>query len=225
MPSYDSLKKKQTELIRKAVDGSVFVAPITAPLITTLTESTGVAPNNVIDLKALPTGYADAGYMTDDGVSFARDVSTSDITSWGSLTPTRTDITADSSTISFTGQETNIQTIGLGTGRDMSTVSPAATTSEVDMRKPLAPSKRAYRVLALAVDRAPEGDIYIARFFPRAQVSSFSDQSFNGGDSAIEWGVTMAGFVDTTAGYSERWLFGGAGWRALLVQMGFPAAT
>lgn len=221
MPSYDALKKKQTELIRKAVDGSVFVADIDAPLITTLTQITG----GVIDLMALPEGYTDLGYLTEDGVGFAREVATSDITSWGSLTPTRSDITSDSTSLSLTAQETNIVSLGLSMGRDMSTVVPTAGTGEVDIKKALTPSKRQYRVLALAVDRAPEGEIYMARFFPRGEVSAFGDESFSGGDSAIERPVTMAGKVDTAAGYSERWLFGGPGWHALLVQMGFPAAA
>lgn len=223
MPSYDALKKKQTELIRKAVDGSVFVAPVTAPLITTLTSvpTGGTAP----ELTALPAGYSDLGWLTEDGVGFTRDVATSDITSWGSLTPTRSDITSDTTSLSLTAQETNIMSLGLSTGRDMSTVTPNATTGEVDIKKALTPSKRQYRVLALAVDRAPEGEIYMARFFPRGEVSGFGDEGFSGGDSAIERPVTMVGKVDTVAGYSERWLFGGPGWRALLTQMGFPAAA
>lgn len=227
MPSYDALKKKQTELIRKAVDGSVFIAPISAPLITTLTTYTAATATSpaVIDLTTLPTEYKDLGWLTEDGAGFARDVATSDISSWGSLTPTRTDITADTTTISLTAQETNIVTLGLSTGKDMSTVVPAANTSEVDIKKAVAPSKSAYRLLALAVDRAPEGEIYLARFFPRAEVAGFGEESFSGGDNAIERGVTMTGKIDSAAGYSERWLFGGPGWRALLVQMGFPAPT
>lgn len=223
MPSYDALKRKQTDLIRKATDGSVFVAPVTAPVITTLTQSTGTPA--VIDLVALDAAYKDVGYTTEDGAGFTRDVATSDITSWGATTPTRTDITSDSSSLAFTAQETNITTIGLGTGMNMANVVPAAATSEVDLRKPLTPSKRQYRVLVIAVDKTVNGDIYIARFLPKAEVGSFSDQAFSGGDAAVEWGVTMNAQIDSVAGYSERWLFGGAGWRSLLVAMGFPAPT
>ena len=217
MPSYDTLKKKQTELIRKATDGSVFVAPISSPLIAAPT--TGASS----ELTALPTGYKDIGYLTDDGAGFTRDVATSDITSWGATTPTRSDITADTTSVAFVAQETNLLTIGLATGRDMSTVTPAAITGEVRLNKPPRPAKRQYRLLTLAVDSSDAGEIYIARFFPRAEVGAFSDQAYSGGDSAIEWGVTMTGKVDTTAGYSESWLFGGPGWKALLVSMGFPA--
>lgn len=227
MPSYDALKKKQTELIRKAVDGSVFVAPISAPLITTLTTytaATATAPA-VIDLTTLPSGYSDLGWLTEDGVGFTRDVATSDINSFGSLTPTRSDIVSDTTSLALTAQETNIVSLGLALGKDMSTVTPAANTGEVDIKKALVPSKRQYRVLALAVDRAPEGEIYMARFFPKAEVSSFGDESFSGGDSAIERPVTMVGKIDSAAGYSERWLFGGPGWHALLTKMGFPAAA
>lgn len=224
MPSFDTLKKKQTELIRKAVDGSVFVAPMTAPVITTLT-TYSAGPPVVIDLTALNAAYKDVGYTTEDGAGFTRDVSTSDITSWGATTPTRSDITSDTTTVAFTAQETNITTIGLGTGMDMTSVAGAANTGEVSLQKPLTPSKRQYRVLVLAVDKSTAGDIYIARFLPKAEVTSFSDQAFGGGDAPIEWGVTMTAQIDSTAGYSERWLFGGPGWRSMLVAMGFPAPT
>ena len=219
MPSYDTLRGKKLELIRKATDGSVFVGPLTVPLLTTLTTTA------TRELATLPVGMKDAGWVTEDGVAFGRETATSDINSWGSTSPTRSDITTDETTITFTAQETNITTLGLATGFDMSTVTPTATTGEVDMKMGLVPSKKAYRVLALAVDKAPEGEIYIGRYFPRAEVNSFTDQTFSGGDSAVEWGVTMTAKADSTAGYAARYLFGGPGWHALLVAMGFPAAA
>lgn len=220
MPQYETLKNKQTELIRKALDGSVFIADITADLIANLTTYTA-GPPAVIDLTALPVGYEDLGWLTDDGAAFSRDVTESTITSWGSVSPTRSDITADTTTLSVTAQETNILSIGLATGKDMSNVDPATNTGEVSIEKPTRPSSRFYRVLSLAVDQGDAGEIYIGRFLPRAKVSGFSDQSFGGGDEAVTWGVTLTAYEDSAAGYSERWLFGGPGWNALLAEMGF----
>src|SRR5690349_5499917 len=48
---YSALRDKKTELIRKARDGSVFIAPTSATAITTLTTGAGG------DLTPLPTGY------------------------------------------------------------------------------------------------------------------------------------------------------------------------
>lgn len=220
MASYDALKNKQTELIRKALDGSAFIGKITDPAIVNLTTYTA-GPPAVIDLTPLPTGWDDLGWLTSDGAQFARDVATSEVTSWGSVSPTRTDITSDTTTLTVTAQETKLLTIGLATGADLSAVVPAANTGEVSIAKPSRPSSRYYRVLSLAVDQADAGEVFIGRFLPRAKVTSYAEQAFAGGDDPITWGVTFTGEEDSTLGYSERWLFGGPGWNALLADMGF----
>lgn len=229
MPSYDSLKTKQSELIRKALDGSAFIAAGDAPVPASLTTATGVGAAAVIDLTALPSGYSDLGYLTDDGTSFSRDVSTSDVTSWGSVQPTRTDITADSTTVSVTAQETSIYTIGLATGKSFTALKSSGSASdsgEVTISKPARPSAQFYRLLTLAVDNgSAEGDIFIARFFPKMKVTAFGDQAFGGGDAPIEWPVTLQALEDSELGYSERWFFGGPGWKNLMVKMGFDAAV
>lgn len=225
MPNYAALKTKQSELIRKATDGSVFIAPATAITIDTLTEATGVAPDTIVALKTLPTEYTDLGWLTNDGAQFAREVSTSDITSWGSVAPTRSDITSDSSTLTVAAQETNITTIGLGTGADLAAIVAAAGTGEVKIAKPLRPSSRTYRALSLAVDENEFGEIYLARFLPRAKVTGYAPQSHGGGDGAVEWGVTFQGEPDSDLGYSEAWYFGGPGWLGILDKMGITQAA
>ena len=222
MADYDALKNKQTELIRKALDGSVFIADIASDAIANLTTFTAAVtgPPAIpakIDLTPLPTGYDDLGWLTQDGAQFSRDVSASEVSSWGSVSP----ITADTTTMSVTAQETKLLTIGLATGADLSGIVPAANTGEVSIAKPSRPKSKHYRVLSLAVDLGDAGEIYIARFLPRAKVSGYSEQSLGGGDDPISWGVTFTGEEDSTLGYSERWIFGGAGWNAILADMGF----
>jgi hypothetical protein len=219
MPRYEDLANKKNELIRKALDGSVFGAPVTADPIADLTTYTA-GPPVVVDLTPLPDGWDDFGWLTTDGAGFARDVSSSDVTSWGSVTPTRTDITADTTTLSFTMQETKALTIGIATGVDLAGVVPDADSGEVKIAKPSKPSSRYYRILSLAVDQGDAGEIYIARFLPRAKVTSYAEQTL-GGEDALTWGVTVTGEIDSTLGYSESYLFGGAGWLALLDSMGF----
>jgi hypothetical protein len=227
---YAALKNKQNELIRKALDGSVFLADISADPIASLTEyvEAVVGPPAVpahIQLKELPDDYDDLGWLTGDGAQFSRDVNASDVTSWGSVTPTRTDITSDTTTLQVTAQETKLLTIGLATGADLSAAVAAFQTGEVSIAKPSRPKSKHYRVLSLAVDEGDAGEIYIARFLPRAKVSGYSEQSFGSGDDPITWGVTLTGEEDSTLGYSERWIFGGAGWNALVTDMGFTQAT
>lgn len=225
MADYEStLKQKQTELIRKALDGSVFLnADLSAVSeIAALTQDSVATPGTP-ELKALPAGYEDLGWLTGDGAQFSRDVSTSEVTSWGSVSPTRTDITADTTTMTVTAQETKLITIGLATGVDLSALVPDATTGELSVAKPSRPKSKHYRVLSLAVDQGDGGEIYVARFLPRAKVTGFSEQSFGAGDDPITWGVTFTGEEDSDLGYSERWIFAGPGWNALLTDMGFGA--
>lgn len=321
MPSYDALKNKQTELIRKALDGSVFCSAIDADPIDDLTTQVGAAtaatlvgsaaavnivaggnlvlsinrnanvtvalatadtPAQVvtkvntaigtagtaslasgnfqivstatgsdaevkvvsgtgtvlanlfltvgqeangadpgISLLALPAGWDDLGWLSNDGASFSRDVSSSEVNSWGSVTPTRTDITSDTTTLTVVAQETKLLTIGLATGADLAAAVLDPTTRELSVAKPSRPKSRHYRALSLAVDQGDAGEIYIARFLPRAKVSSYAEQSFGGGDDPVAWGVTLTGEEDSDLGYSERWIFGGEGWYALCADMGF----
>lgn len=320
--NYEALKNKQTELIRKALDGSVFLAGVTAPAITNLTTYSATAtkgkvvgsadavnivtagnlvlsidgganvtvallaadtPASVvtkintavgstavaslvagdlqiesaatgatstvkvvsgtgsvlanlfltagqfgfgvpagISLAPLAVGYDDLGWLSSDGAQFSRDVSASEVNSWGSVSPTRTDVTSDTTTMTATAQETKLLTIGLATGADLSGIVPAVNTGEVSIAKPSRPKSKHYRVLSLAVDQGDAGEIYVARFLPRAKVTSYAEQSLGGGDDPITWGVTFSGEEDNDLGYSERWIFGGEGWNALLGDMGFP---
>lgn len=218
MATYDELKSKQNELIRKTLDGSVFIAPITADTIDAIT-----GPNSA--LLPLDADYGDLGLLTNDGAQFGRDVSSSDITSWGSVGPSRSDITTDTTTLSITAQETNILTLGLATSSDLATAVPAPG-GEVKIFKPNRPMSRFYRLLVLGVDEADDGPVYIARFFPRVKASSFAEQSFGGGDDGVTWGATMTAYNDAEYGTAEAMLFGGPGWLGLLAKMGFqPAAV
>lgn len=217
MSTYAELEDRKTELIRKALAGSCFGAPISADPITSLTEAGG-------SLATLPEGYGDYGWLSEEGMAFGRDVTQSDITSFGSTTPTRSDITADTTTLTIVAQETNLRTIGLNTGADMEGIVPDSSTGEVRIDKPDRPSARFYRVLALAVDESATGaEIYIARYLPRAKVTSYAAQNFASGDEAINWGVTWTGYIDSESGTSESWLFGGPGWLETLESMGWDS--
>ena len=215
--SYDALQTKKNQLIRKALNGSVFVAPTSSTAITALTDSTDKL------LKTLPTGYVDLGWLSDDGAQFARDTDTSDVTSWGSTEPTRSDVTKDQTTLQVACQETRLETIGLYMGVDMSGVTPDATSGEVSVAKPTTPKSRYYRVLSIAVDNTDDGEIYIGRFLPNAKVTEFDDQQQSSGDDPIMWSVTFGAFIDSALGFSEKVFFGGPGWSALLTDMGFSS--
>ena len=218
MPDFAALTQKKNELIRKALDGAFYLAPIGSDPITDLTGPDG-------QLKQLPQGYRELGWLSTDGMQFGRDVSTSDVQSFGSTTPTRSDTNADTTTVTVVAQETNLLTIEMSTGADLMNLVPKVGGG-VKIAKPTRPKAKFYRGLALAVDDGDGGEIYIARELPRIKATSYAEQAFAGGDDPITWGITFTGQKDSALGYAEAYHFGGPGWNALLSAMDFkPAAT
>jgi hypothetical protein len=209
---YEALANKKRQLIRKARKGSVYVAPETAAIVTDLTD-----PATKL-LRPLPAGYRDAGWINDDGAQFSSNIDTSDTNSWGTTTPTRSDITNDSSDLQISMQETNLVSVGLYVGVDQAAIK-ANSYGEVRILKPLQPVKQSYRVITVAVDENAHGEIYVARNWPAAEVSDKDDQSFQSGDDPIMWPVTLSARPDDDLGAAEMWLFGGPGWFALLEEM------
>lgn len=213
--AYDSLHHKNEALIRRAIDGSVFIAPFSAPAITTLTDTDKL-------LKTLPAGYEDVGLLDDGGVTMPRSVDTANVTSYGRVEPTRTDVTKDTKTIKIVAQETKALTIGLYTGADMTGITADPTTGEVGIAIPARPTMRYYRCLVLSVDLSDAGEIYQAKFYPKVNVTDYEDEKHQSkGDDPITRGVTLTAKVDDTLGYSMKELYGGQGWAALKTAMGF----
>lgn len=223
MAGFADLRDKKNELIRKATDGSLFVAEGDAPLVTSLTTYTAGPPVTIVPTP-LPLGYNDVGWVTSDGFGTSRDVSNSEITSFGSVAPTRTDVTSDTTTLTGTMQETKLLTLGLATGADLAAITADADSGEVIIKKPTRPRAKNYRGLLVSVDENESGEIYVARFFPRLKVTNFAEQNFTSGDEAITWGVTWTAEEDSVYGAAEAWLFGGPGWKALLDEMGIETA-
>lgn len=219
MPDYAALSTKKNQLIRKGLDGGVFLARPDADVIT---EANLFGADG--GLEPLPAGYGELGWLTTDGAQFSRSVDTSDLTGWGSNEPLRSDITADTTTLSLACLETNALTLGLFIGVDPAEFTPGANGA-LEVRKPSTPRASFWRALSIAVDRGDAGDIYLARFLPRGKVTDFADQGFNNDDAGIQYGVTFTGFRDSAFGTSESYLFGGPGWLALLDDMGFDAAA
>lgn len=215
--TFDELQQHNAALIMKTLEVGVFSADYSADAITVLTDTDKM-------LKALPAGYGDLGWLSDDGAQFSRDVDQSDITAAGSVEPVRSDITSDVTSLQVSCLETNLRTIGLYTGADMSTVTPDATSGEVGIAKPTRPAIKYYRILGIGVDLTDAGEFYVARFLPRAKVDDFDDQNYQSSDDTPNtWPVTLKGFTDPVLGYSEKYFFGGPGWHAKLADMGFSA--
>jgi len=216
MPSFSDLQNHVDSLIRKGATGSVFVKrhESSDAEIAALKDATG--------LLALPTGYTDVGNITkDQGVSWTREVETSDVMSLGSASPTRTDIVSVTSGMSFTMQESKRQAFELHEGVDLSTVT-YDVNGNISWDAPDLPADTYYRVLALFKDGEGADAVYLAKWLPRAKVIDTGEQSWNQ-QNEIQRPVTLRAFVDDTAGTAVRNLWAGS--TARLTAMGFDAAV
>lgn len=219
MVAFADLREHVQSLRRRAVDGSVFIAPYTATLVTNLT--TGATPT----LSALPTGYEDLGLTSDDGSQFEREVEESTSTSFGHTEPTMSSIDSDVTTLTVVAQETKLLTLSLYLGADPDGIAADATTGETHIRKPLNPEVRYYRVLCLYVDQYEGDDLYIGRILPRAKLSGRGAQQIGKTEDGVLYEVTFTAMYDDTAGYSEDFFLAGEGAKALNSAMSIPTGS
>lgn len=219
MPNYAALADKKNELIRKSLTGSVFIAPTSVVDLESLTSGAGA------ELVTLPTGWEDLGFITKDGVGYGRETEQSEVTSFGSQEPTRTDQVSDVLSMTVTAQETKLLTLGLYIGVDTTGITAEAVTGEVRIAKPDFASNYHYRVLGLFVDEIEEGEIYMARYFPYAKITERGEQNMSDGDDPVTYNLTFRAENYSVSGTSAEWLFGGPGWLALLDSMNVTQAT
>jgi hypothetical protein len=220
MPDLAALASHKSELIRKALEGSVFVAPFTASPITSMTSGASSA------LTALPDDYEDVGLVEKgNAVTWSRSVTTQEVMVWGDLFAARRDITKDDSTLKFTMVETKRLSMELYYGLDLSSTTANATTKEVSFAQPPRPSTKFWRVFGLFQDGVDEDAIYVGRFYPRASVTDMSDQKWDDDADPLLWDVSMSAVRDDDLGYAAKHFFGGPGWAALLSDLGFTAAS
>lgn len=220
MPDLDALQEHQSHLIRKALEGSVFIAPFSAEPITAMTSGASSA------LVALPDGYVDVGLVEKStAVTWSRNINTEEVMAWGDIFPVRRDITRDDSQLKFSMLETKRTALELYYGLDLSSTTANATTKEVSFAQPSRPQTKFYRVFGLFQDGEGDDAIYLGRFYPRASVTDMSDQKWDDDSDPLLWEVSLSAVTDTDLGYPVKHFFGGPGWAAVLADTGFTAAS
>lgn len=217
MPTFNEMRERSQALIRKGLDGSIWIAPHSETTeITAIMDETG--------LVGLPEGYRDVGHITkDQGAAWSRDISTEDVESLGVAEPTRRDITSDVSGLEFTMQESKAISLELYEGVSLADVAAtsAGTHANVMFDKPDRPASIYYRAFVLFKDGEGADAFYFAKWLPRCQVTDRSEQSWNEG-TEVQYGVTMTAFNDDEFGTSVRNLWGIP--TAQVEPMGFTSA-
>lgn len=216
MADYTTIAHRQAALIRKALQGSIFIAPYASAAITAIT--TGAAG----DIKPLPTGYVDAGMVDKRNAPvWASKVTTQTVMAWGDVYAARRDITAVDGSLKFTMLETNKMSLQLYLGIDLTSVPLDNTTKELILSQPARPQPIPYRVFGIFQDGIGSNAIYVGRFYPRAFVTDIGDQKWDDDADALTWDITITPQNDAVLGTPVVHFFGGPGWQSLLAQTGF----
>lgn len=214
--NFEKLREAKGSLIRKALGGLIMVAPME----TEIPEKIMADPEgNLIDFKQ--AGFKPLGWLTaGDGISFARETEVAEVTSFGSQDPTRIDITSDSTSATFTCQETNRQVLEMFYGKDLSDMTMDAN-GEFSFTPDTAPETIYRRIIYIAKDGNGDNAKFIAKIMPRAMVSETTEQSWSA-ENEMSYGLTVRATTDEDANYSIRHAFGGPGFIKLAEDMDVP---
>ncbi|WP_112490886.1 phage tail tube protein [Streptomyces bacillaris] len=211
MPAADftEIAELRQALIRKALRYAIFAADTTADRVTTPFDAGGI-------LQTLPTGYVPVGYTTTDGVTFSGDLSTSDVTSGQSASPTRSDVESDTVTAQWVPQETNAAAVALYENLPLSGTGslPVLGAETWTWSRPKTPPTRYRRLVFIAEDLNKDtgNPLYIVRHFPSALRTGREDEQWTR-TAEIARGVTYQAYVDDTLGTDSVTWIDGPGWR------------
>ena len=201
--TFEDVKRHNTALIRKALEGSVFVKEWHPddPEIEQIWGENGLI---------IPPGYVDVGVLEKKSAQkWARETDQADVESWGYGEPTRRDLTKDTSTVDFVMQESKRAVFEIYNSVELSGVHPDAQGNLV-MDKPGRPQPRTYRAFSLSKDGDLDNAIYFARILPRSMMTKPGDQTL-GEETELQYPVQLTGFTDPKWGTAVREIWAGPG--------------
>lgn len=159
--------------------GAIFSAPLGTSVPTSATDTLNAA-------------FLDSGYVSEDGLSFTPEISTSDITEWNGSLVRRIKETFNG-TLSWAHLETNEQSLKNAFGDSAVTATAATQTHGNQLAVAIAgdlPAAKAW------VFKLKDGDNRMLIVVPNGQVTGVEEVSFTSSD-AITWGVTLSAYPDS----------------------------
>ena len=162
------------ERVLVAVTGSVYVGDITDTLPTNSTSA--------------PSGFADLGYLSEDGFTEATDVDSDEIVAWQNGTVVRRTITSQAKTYEFTLIETKAAVLELvRPGSDLAGSAGAYSMAV----KAITAMRRAFIFDIL------DGDVHLRKIVPNAEITDFGDIEYKNGEP-ISYPITITAYPDDT---------------------------
>lgn len=217
--TFDEVKGHNGSLVRKMLEMAVFVAPVTATDIATISNAT----NQLV----IPTGYTSVGIMSkDQGATITPSLDVSETGGYGYGQPIRRDTVSRTNQLAFTMTESKKIAFEVYYGIDLSAVKAAfGGPNELTWDHPDRPDTKYWRVLCLGRDGQGTNAIYHAEYFTKMTLADVSEQTFSETD-ALTWAVTMGADTDSAAGTPQRTFWGGPGLTDEVFEaMGFTRAA
>lgn len=173
------MSKDNTE-VRVAVDGVIASGPLTT-----------TAPTDAV--TALPDGFNDLGYASEDGVTEANSQTVEQIRAWQKAAVVRSTVTEGEATFAFTLIQTNADTVAEYYGGAVS----ADGSIVVDPTR-----ERPHRSYVIDVI---DGDDLIRTYIPDGQVSEVGDQVYQNG-APIGYELTITAYDnELIGGVAKKW--------------------
>lgn len=213
-----AMKKKadNSGLVRKTTNACAFLAPTSATLPETITETTG-------QLSEAPAGFWPIGLVTTDGFEFSNDTDKSEVEALGYADPVRTDITKVAKSVKVTAFETwKKNLLEVIKGVDLSQVKSKTGSGEVTFDEPQTPILREYRMLIIATDGPADAEFIWGKGFPRVKLAELPGETWNQED-AVSVELTFDILPDAELGMAVRNYYGGSGAKKYKDQIGFDA--
>ena len=169
----------------QGVTGAIKHAPLGTPLptLSSIKAATGVA---------LDSAFKGNEYVSEDGLTLAPNISTSDIKDWSGTT-VRKVLESFDGTLSWTMISTNAEAMKVAFGSE--NVTENAATSEHGTQTSTAlgaelPERQSFVFLM------KDGDARIVILVPEGQVTEISEVTF-ASNAAVGWGVTLSCYPDS----------------------------
>lgn len=154
---------------------------------------------------ALSSAFKSAGIVDASGVDEAINISTTDITSFGSFSPTRTLVTSEVHTFKLVFQETNPVVLALKSRQSLASVSP--TGGKLSLTE--GPARD---TLVAAVFHAVDGNNVVRKVVPSMRLTARDDEQIQFA-SGLVYGLTFTAYPDA-AGNTIYTYYDIAGWTA-----------
>lgn len=210
--TWDSLFTGRTELVRKALYGSVLIKDYdSANAFATYSpfdSTTGLLSSTLLTTD----GWTDLGYLDENGVQFTPTYTTVDTTTWQSRQSLRADVTVDTEQAMVTALQSSPFTDALYNSIPLASAGVLGSAA-YQLIKPKVPQIVYRSVLFLGVDGAAGSYEFVGKLYPRCLMIKPDKQAWQA-KTEIQIPLTFQSYPDSVAGFAQVSYREGPGWRS-----------